>query len=80
MNDLESEQRVSVLIEALADEKVSVGWNAARDLAKLGPAASLALPALSQALKSSDATTTDSGIATDSAAPACSRTAFHPRR
>jgi len=48
--------RVSLLINALQDPHVSVVWNATRDLARLGPAASDALPALQQALKSHDPT------------------------
>ena len=49
--------RVNLLIQALTDDQVSVRWNAARDLAKLGPAAAAALPALDDALSSEDSTT-----------------------
>ena len=50
------EERINTLAAALSDEKVSVGWNAAKELGKVGPAASAALPALSEALRSSDGT------------------------
>lgn len=53
----EQPQRVRALIEALSDPHISVGWNAARDLAKLGEAAKEALPALNAALQSRDPTT-----------------------
>jgi HEAT repeat protein len=49
--------RVAVLALALTDDQVSVRWNAAKDLAKLGPAAESALPALGKALSSDDSTT-----------------------
>jgi HEAT repeat protein len=52
----EKQNRIAVLITALEDPHVSVVWNATRDLAKLGPAASSALPALRIALKSHDPT------------------------
>ena len=51
------DDRIATLAAALSDEKVSVAWNAAKELAKLGPEASSALPALSESLRSSDATT-----------------------
>ena len=57
MSEGESTDRVSVLALALSDEKVSVAWNAAKELGKLGAAAVGALPAVSEALRSSDATT-----------------------
>ena len=49
--------RVATLAAALSDEKVSVRWNAAKELGKLGPRARAALPALAEAIKSTDATT-----------------------
>src|SRR5688572_19360580 len=57
MGKEEVEARVTTLAAALSDEKVSVAWNAAKELGKLGPAAAAALPAVSEALRSSDATT-----------------------
>ena len=54
-NDIES--RVRLLTLALTDNQVSVRWNAAKDLARLGPAAAAALPALDDALLSEDSTT-----------------------
>ena len=48
--------RLPTLLLALKDDHVSVVWNAARELAKLGRAAEAALPALSETLKSRDAT------------------------
>lgn len=55
--DRDISERVALLTLALTDDQVSVRWNAARDLAKLGPAASAALPALDAALSSEDSTT-----------------------
>ena len=55
MNELES--RLPALVDALRDPHVSVGWNAARELAKMGAAAKPALPELSKSLRSRDATT-----------------------
>ena len=49
--------RMDTLIAALHDPQVSVGWNAARELAKLGQLAAAARPALVEAMKGSDATT-----------------------
>jgi HEAT repeat protein len=49
--------RVAMLTLALTDDQVSVRWNAAKDLAKIGPAASASLPALDNALSSDDSTT-----------------------
>jgi HEAT repeat protein len=57
LNNEDNLSRVSLLSLALTDDQVSVRWNAAKDLAKMGAGASAALPALSQALKSQDATT-----------------------
>ncbi len=57
INDDEILSRVRLLSLALTDDQVSVRWNAAKDLAKLGPAASGALPALEAALSSEDSTT-----------------------
>ena len=57
MSGADSEIRIAMLAAALSDEKVSVGWNAAKELAKIGPDAAAALPALSEALRSHDATT-----------------------
>ncbi len=48
--------RLPTLLLALKDDHVSVVWNAARELAKLGAAADSALPALTEALRSRDAT------------------------
>ncbi len=48
--------RVQTLILALADDHVSVRWNAARELARIGTAASAALPALTALMKDLDAT------------------------
>lgn len=53
----EISERVALLTLALTDDQVSVRWNAAKDLAKLGPAASAALPALDAALSGDDSTT-----------------------
>jgi HEAT repeat protein len=53
----DTSSRVAVLTLALSDDQVSVRWNAAKDLAKLGPAAATALPALDLALSSDDPTT-----------------------
>lgn len=50
-------ERVRTLILALKDDQVSVCWNAARALAKMGAVAKSALPVLSEALRSHDATT-----------------------
>jgi HEAT repeat protein len=50
------EARVEILIRALKDSQVSVCWNAARDLARLGPDAAAALPALAETLRLADAT------------------------
>ena len=47
----------AVVWYAVNDPDPGVCWNAARELAKLGPRASAALPALAEALKSHDATT-----------------------
>lgn len=55
--NLEEEKRLQTLINALADQHISVGWNACRDLAKLGDKASLALPLLSEKLSNPDANT-----------------------
>jgi HEAT repeat protein len=49
--------RVKLLILALKDSQVSVRWNAAKDLARLGPEAVGALDALDDALMSEDSTT-----------------------
>lgn len=54
-DETERAARIDTLIKALRDPHVSVGWNAARELAKLGAAASEALPALTTMLRSSDA-------------------------
>jgi HEAT repeat protein len=54
---MSTRDRIETLAAALSDEKVSVAWNAAKELAKMGPAAEPALPALALALKSPDATT-----------------------
>ncbi len=56
MTQSDVELRVQILIEALEDPHVSVVWNATRELAKLGPFAAEALPALAVALKSHDPT------------------------
>ena len=48
--------RVRKLAEALSDSQISVVWNAARDLARLGPAANPALPQLRAASEASDPT------------------------
>lgn len=53
--DSEVAARVDLLVRALSDPHVSVGWNASRELAKLGSSASGALPELSKALRSHDA-------------------------
>src|SRR5436309_3373560 len=50
------DDRLQVLIEALSDSHVSVVWNASRELARLGPRANAALPALAAGLKSYDPT------------------------
>jgi HEAT repeat protein len=52
-----TDARIPALIRALSETKVSVRWNAARDLARLGPEAAPALPALEAALGSPDPTT-----------------------
>ena len=57
INEDEILSRVKMLSLALTDDQVSVRWNAAKDLAKLGPAAFEALPALDAALASEDSTT-----------------------
>ena len=49
--------RLESLIAVLNDVHVSVVWNAAKELAKLGTEARPALPALSEKLRSHDATT-----------------------
>ena len=48
--------RLPTLILALKDDHVSVVWNSARELAKLGAGAESALPALTETLRSRDAT------------------------
>ena len=48
--------RLPALLLALKDDHVSVVWNSARELAKLGPAAEAALSALTETLRSRDAT------------------------
>lgn len=48
--------RLPTLLLALKDDHVSVVWNSARELAKLGAKAELALPGLSETLRSRDAT------------------------
>jgi HEAT repeat protein len=57
MNEADRAARIQTLILALQDPHVSVGWNAARELAKMGGEASSALPALSAVLRARDATT-----------------------
>ena len=54
--ETEVRARVRVLINALEDPHVSVVWNATRDLARIGPVAAEALPALELVLKSHDPT------------------------
>ncbi len=49
--------RIESLVRALGEKQVSVRWNAARDLARLGSRATRALPALEEALGSPDPTT-----------------------
>lgn len=49
--------RVRLLMEALADEKVSVRWNATRELGRLGDAGRDALPLLTALLDNRDGTT-----------------------
>ena len=48
--------RLTVLVAALSDNQVSVVWNAARDLARMGPRASQAIHALQDKLGDKDAT------------------------
>lgn len=52
----QQQDRVTLLANALVDTHVSVVWNAARDLARLGSLATAALPALETTLKSHDPT------------------------
>ncbi len=53
----EDAARIVTLVQALGDMHISVGWNACRDLAKMGKSAHSALPALTDKLSSSDANT-----------------------
>src|SRR5438270_237365 len=53
----EISSRVARLVDALQDSHVSAAWNAARELAKLGPEAQAAVPALERALAGKDQTT-----------------------
>lgn len=55
--DSDIDSRVALLTLALTDSQVSVRWNAAKDLGKMGSAAAAALPALDDALSSEDSTT-----------------------
>ena len=48
--------RVTLLTRALTDPHVSVVWNATRDLARIGPDAKSALPALTEILRGYDPT------------------------
>ena len=54
MNDTAQAKRIESLIRALKDLQVSVVWNATRELARFGAAATGALPALNDVLQSSD--------------------------
>ncbi len=53
----DEKNRIQTLINALSDQHVSVGWNACRDLANIGPDAVDALTILTQMLESKDAHT-----------------------
>ena len=53
----EPDNRLPALMDALRDPHVSVGWNAARELAKMGSAARPALFELAKSLRHRDATT-----------------------
>lgn len=57
MTEQELDKRVALLASAMSDPDPGVCWNAARELAKLGPRASAALPELARALRGHDATT-----------------------